>query len=155
MKDALKNIRYMKFEEESLLFRFSNDRSSTQTEISLPLGYAYVSKRFFKKEMPTESEVEYAINYIEDQLMSNKALIKNDEALIYSDNTLAKLLAKHTDEKKVYSREEYEKLFNHFAYMITGDNFMKQNFNLTNDEFAIMLVLREVLHHLKFTEIKV
>ena len=119
-------------------------------EIILPAGYQYLVERFFKHDIPTDSETEYAINYIEDELMSNTELQNNQENLYSADKKLINIFHKNGIEAHYQSRKSIEDLFSQYARVIIGASASELQTNITREDFATVLVLREIMHHLDF-----
>lgn len=147
-----KSIRILSIEKEVLRFQYVKEMK-TAKEIVLKAGYQYISSAFYKHEIPTESEIEYAINHIEDELMSTKELLNNNETLVCTDNDLIELLRKNNELRELYSSRNIEDIFGKYANLAMGEPISRSGLLTTKDDFAMILVLREIMHHLKFKEI--
>lgn len=145
-------IRILSIEKEMLRFQYIKERKLTK-EIVLKAGYEYISSTFYKHEIPTESEIEYAINHIEDELMSSKELLNNDEKLVCTNKLLIELLRKNGEFKETYTSRNIEDIFSKYANLSMGEPISRSGLSTTKDDFAIILTLREIMHHLKFKEI--
>jgi len=144
--------RILSIEDEVLHFQYL-ENEELKDEILLKTGFRYLAETFFRNDIPTEAETEYAINYIEDELMSNKKLRNNNETLISADEKIAELFRKNGLDKNEFSRQEIENLFNSYAYVIMGKPSSLLPVNTTREDFALLLALREIMHHLNFEKI--
>ncbi|GET23321.1 hypothetical protein [Prolixibacter denitrificans] len=145
-------VRLLAIEKEILRFQFLVNHS-LQKEITLEAGYQTIANRFFQQDIPTEAETEYAINYIEDELMSSKDLLNRNEILISSDEHMAEVFRKNDFAQSRYSRREVESLFSQYASIITGRPSSLNRQSVTREDFATILLLREITHHLGFEAI--
>ena len=148
------DIRMVSIEKEILRFQYIKERKLTK-EIVLKAGYDYISSTFYKHEIPTESEIEYAINHIEDELMSSKELINNDEKLVCTDKLLIELLRKNGEFYETYTSRNIEDIFSKYSNLSMGEPLSRSGLSTTKNDFAIILVLREIMHHLKFKGISI
>ncbi len=98
--------------------------------IELGFGYQNITDNFFQKNVPSESVIEYAINFIEDELMSNNELVNTDDALYMDKKYAADLLNPFQLENNRVSREEIEEIFTKYAFItisrlpVYGDELM-------------------------------
>lgn len=142
-------IRRLTLGSEQVIFGYS-DPAIFSGDVSLPIGYSYISEKYYKHEIPTPAEIEYAINDIEDNLMSIKLLVSQDEILICTDQPLINLLKKNNRPEGIYSPRNIEDLFGLYANLSMGEPAQRYNLATTREDFAIILLLREIIHHLKF-----
>ncbi|TNE68188.1 hypothetical protein EP331_15980 [bacterium] len=148
-------IRQLNFDKDGLTFRFLENEQDTDV-VLLKLGYLHIAHLFFKQNVPTELETDYAINYIEDELMSLKKLENlNQEVLITDDAYLKEILLKNGRTKSNYTNWEIENLFSEYARVVMGAALTNLPVELTREDFALVLVLREIMHHLKFDSIEI
>lgn len=145
-------VRLLAIEKEILRFQFLVNHS-LQKEITLEAGYQTIANRFFQQDIPTEAETEYAINYIEDELMSSKDLLNRNETLVSSDQHLAEVFHKNGFTQSTFSRREVENLFTQYAYVVMGRLSSVKRSAITREDFATLLLLREITHHLDFEAI--
>ncbi len=145
-------VRLLSFEKDELQFQYFQD-NELQKEIRLPAGYGLVADKFFHQPIPTDAETDYAINYIEDELMSNSELTQNNEVLLTADENLIELFRKNELNENVYTRQAVEDLFSSYARVIMGAPTFYLKAEITATDFAILLVLREIMHHLNFDSI--
>ncbi|PRY94405.1 hypothetical protein [Marinilabilia salmonicolor] len=144
----------MILDKESLTFSLSADEGPEES-ISLKMGYACVSEEFFKNDFPTEAETDYAINYIEDVLMSNKRLHENNGRLFSSDEILKSVFQKNGLEKELFSRREIENLFSQYAKVVMGAPRSYLGAGFCKKDYAAVLILREIMHHLDYEILKI
>jgi hypothetical protein len=85
--------------------------------------------------------------------MSNKELQNRDETLISKDQALVAVFHKNGRENGIYYRKNAEELFSQYARVITGAPGSGINTVITREDFAIVLLLREIMHHLRFDSI--
>lgn len=145
------NICVLLIEKETLTFDFQNSEQQND-EVVLKAGYQHISDTYLKGHIPSEAEVEYAINYIEDELMSNKLLINTNEELIVKSQIAKGVFQKYITFSKTLSRDEIERLFNRLARAVVSKD-SSDFLTLNSLDFAIVLLLREITHHLKFSQI--
>lgn len=153
--ESLKKTRLIQLDKDKLYFHFLINESEMKNLV-LPLGYVFLSNNYFKQSIPTEAETEYAINYIEDELMRNPVFKNQNESLVCRNELLTKVFIKRIGKHgkhNVFSRQEVEELFNSYAYIIMGNATKRIEFNITKEEFSVMLLIREIMHHLDFKEI--
>lgn len=142
-----KKIRHLNIEKDIIVFKFIENQE-IKKELNLKLGFEYIAKNYFKREIPLEDEIEYSINYIEDELMSNKDLFNKDEILIIENKFLNEIL--EDESKKEYSIEEIESIFSQYAYLSMGSPIKNKSLKITHNHYATILLVREILHHLNF-----
>ncbi len=116
----------------------------------LALGPAHLAKRFFNHELPTEGEVEEAINYIEDELMRHLDLVRAGERFRTTEALFVEILGLGT-----FSRQEVEELFTRYALRSMGRSAVYDDLTIEAKAYAALLVLRELLHHYDFHEVRV
>jgi hypothetical protein len=153
-KEELSNIRIVSIGKEELRFLYLDGEKQSK-EVLLKAGYEYISKTFYKHDIPTEAEVEYAINFIEDELMSEKSLLNNNERFLCLDQAVLEILQKNNESKELYSSRDIENIFSGYARLSMGEPISRSGLQTTREDFAIILILREIMHHLKFKEIHI
>ncbi|HDN9021870.1 TPA: hypothetical protein P2I16_003935 [Aeromonas salmonicida] len=98
----------------------------------------------FRQDPPTAHELERAIMVVEDALMPLAARIPAHElVMLYSPIPLAGELGSHE-----LSRESIEQLFGQFAAMVEGDPLAAAHLPKGRHFAAVLLILREWMHHL-------
>lgn len=155
MENILKNyaidkkLRYLEIGIENVRFTFV-ENTENKKEKDINIGYKKVAESFFKSEIPNESEVENAINYIEDEIMKDKEIVSKNEELISGDKDLREILG---GNKESYLREEVEEIFTKYALLSMGQSPVYNKIKVKRDNYAKLLVLREIMHHLNFKNI--
>lgn len=147
--DYPKKTSLLHISEEFLTFQYRKD-GTVRKEIRLHAGYKRIAHSYFKRSIPTEAETERAINYIEDTLEGNKELLEPNKTLLTHDQKLIKIFRKNEFLEDVHSRQSVENLFSTYAKVIMGGYSSLQRSDFTNEDFATVLVLREIMHHLKY-----
>ena len=141
-----------------ILLHIGDDKTeliySSNELITLPFGDKMIAEKYFKSLPPTEAEIEYAIQEIEDELMivSSKVIELNSK-LFTLDEKINELLA-YAGRDGNMSIADLEGLFSRFAAIVTGRPASTDILPLDNIFNAYLLILREILHHLKFENIK-
>ncbi|HSH42618.1 MAG TPA: hypothetical protein VK973_10900, partial [Arenicellales bacterium] len=144
----------LNMEEDVLRFQFQKD-NETVKQITLNSGYKRIADTFFKRNIPNEAEIESAINCIEDELMSNKGLLGRKGYLFSSDRKLISIFNKNGLVEHSYSRQSVEDLFSRYARVMMGAPASEVDAEITREDVAIILVLREIMHHLDFEELRI
>ncbi|HEY6914936.1 MAG TPA: hypothetical protein VI413_09695 [Paludibacter sp.] len=125
----------------------------------LEIGSEKTSQEFFKHNPPTPGEVEEAIQTVEDEVMLLSKLLPAGSALYTADTAIRQIaLQKDNAENKseiVLSRPDMEQIFGRLAAIISGRPAGSDSLPTDNAFAATLLILREVMFHLKFTEIKI
>lgn len=145
------NVRILQMNENSLRFIFMQHAKQTD-EIVLALGFRTISQTYFKHTIPTVDETEYAINFIEDELMKFKKLICKDEILVCADRVLMDIFIKTIGNNR-FTRNEIEALFSRYALVAMGEPLSRSLLEVNANNYALVLILREIMHHLNFTEL--
>ncbi len=148
------NTRILNIDKLTLSFEYKIE-DSVQKAFELPLGYEFIASKYFKSTMPTEADTEYAINFIEDHLMSNKEFINHQETLESKSKSIADVLSKNGLLQGKQSRKTIEDLFNNYARIVMGTPSTLMDIEITKEDFATLLVLREVMHHLNFESLSI
>lgn len=151
--DINKKIRLLSIDKDKTTFTFIENNIKLQ-KITLNIGYELVANRHFKRDIPSEAQVEYAINDIEDALMSRKELVNQNQDLLCNDQILSDIISKQGETKSDFTREEIENLFSKYAYVSLGDPVSRIQSDIEPNDYAYILILREITHHLNFKHIK-
>ena len=129
------------------------------TRIVIPVGYQLVAKRFFTQEPPTADELEYAINYIEDEIMKVAANIPHLGVEWVTNLAFVRSFAMQCFVKEaetlVLNRVDLERLFGEYAEIITGRPPRSYEPDISPVFYAQLLIFREYFHHLKFERITI
>ncbi|MCY1719009.1 hypothetical protein OU798_01560 [Prolixibacteraceae bacterium Z1-6] len=150
----VQNVRTVHFDQLTLQFQYLKNNQLSE-KITLKTGAQHIAESFFKQNLPAEAETEYAINFIEDELMSHKKLMNDNEKLVCADKSLMAIFERNGLKQGIVSREAVEYLFTQYAYVVLGASGFVQNVDVNRYDFAALLVLREIMHHLNFDEIEV
>lgn len=129
-----------------------------QTEISIPVGFKYISDRYFKHTPPTPAEIEYAINEIEDEIEKIVPKLAGYETVYNSDGFIVHLalLSKVDDALvMVLSRDCLESVFGQYAEISMGRPASSAESDISPLFYAQILLIREFMHHLKFNQLNV
>ncbi|MDR3704560.1 MAG: hypothetical protein P4L28_01470 [Paludibacteraceae bacterium] len=111
----------------------------------------------FNEEPPPPEEIEKAINIIEDELMLAVRVLGPDTELCSKDVFLKTIinLAYTSATSNNLSRVAMEALFTRFAVISMGRSPQTDAIPVNASFSANMLILREIMHHLKFEKILV
>ena len=141
-------IRVLKIDSESIKFIYIKN-GKLENELLLNIGVDKIVRSFFKNEIPNEGEIENAINYIEDILMSLKELRNNNEELYCVDLLAWKILG----DKMEFSRQEIEEIFTKYAIQSLGQKSSHSTIKMNHKKYAVILIIREIMHHLNFEKL--
>jgi exopolyphosphatase/pppGpp-phosphohydrolase len=125
----------------------------------LGIGSEKTSQEFFTHNPPTPGEVEEAIQTVEDEVMTLSKLLPAGSALYTADKAIRQIAllkdrAENTTEI-ILSRPDMEQIFGRLAAIISGRPASSDILPSDNAFAATLLILREVMFHLKFTEIRI
>lgn len=126
--------------------------SEPKTVLSLAIGSHKTTAAYFKHHPPTPAEVENAILAVEDEVMRARTLLHPDSALYTTDSAICEI-AVLAGASPLLSLDALERLFQRWAAVTNGSPASQQG--IPNDAAfgATLLILREFMHHLKFTSI--
>lgn len=148
------NKRQLQIGQDYIQFDFIRN-DIVEKDMKLKIGYEFIIQKFFRHDVPNEAEIEYTINYIEDELMSDKGLLNVEDELTTKDTAILDLFRKNGMNESKYDRQRVEDLFNQYAYIIMGASPVISGIDINKKDIAIILVLREVMHHLNFNSIEI
>ncbi len=120
----------------------------------LNIGYVLIANTFFKHPIPTEAETEYAINHIEDVLMSSTDWKGSGDILNMDNAAVKEVFRKNGLADYYFSREAIEQLFSQHAYIVMGRPASQGTADFLPTDFALLLLLREITHHLNYRGIR-
>ncbi len=143
--------RLLVMDNETISFLFI-DNGRLMKDIELPLGAERIIRDFFRRDVPSEAEVEYAINFIEDELMSDKDLV-NDGEKLYLPGEMTALLNLREEKDESLSKQTVEEIFTTYALVSMGPSPVYDSVDMNRENYAKLLVLREILHHLNFEDL--
>lgn len=134
----------------------SKDEELNAIIIVLDLGTDTIGA-IFNEEPPPPEEIEKAINIIEDELMLAVRVLRPDTELCSKDAFLKTVinLAYTSATNNSLSRVAMEALFTRFAVISMGRSPQTDVIPVDASFSANMLILREIMHHLKFENIQV
>lgn len=123
---------------------------------TLPFGYKSVANDYFKHTPASESEIENAINDIEDQIMLiGKEVEQLNLQLVSFDKRILEIKEHSQTSYPALLTSDIEQVFTRLAAIITGRPAAYDALPTDNDFSAYLLILREVMHHIKFKDITV
>ncbi len=135
------------------------DGSATPIHIwRLEIGAEITAQQFFRHYPPTTGEVEEAIQNVEDEVMTLSKLLPFGSSLYTSDQGIREivLLADRSPEhaeRVVLARTDMEQVFGRLAAIVFGRPVHSDHLPATGSFAARLLILREVMFHLKFMDI--
>ncbi len=122
----------------------------------LTLGSQLTSLGYFRHQPPTPDEMETAIMKVEDEVYRLRHSILPGAKLFSEDNdvrAIARLAGVAENEQMILSQEAVEQTFDRLALVVNGHPASFEGIPDGNDFAATLLILREFMHHLQFTEI--
>ncbi|WP_052074770.1 hypothetical protein [Shewanella mangrovi] len=130
--------------------------AARQQRVILPVGYQLVAQRFFQHTPPTPDDLEYAINYIEDEIERAIPAIGRIELLASQTpylRKIAELAGVSVSPLMELPRQQMERLFGFYAEISQGRPPLPSEPDVSPEFYAKLLILREYMHHLKVTSI--
>ena len=140
--------------ETSTVLCTEDDRVVLQQE--LPLGTASLARQWMRHTPPTPLDIEHAIEQTEDVVMPLAAKLVRSEQLLLSRSGAALILqgvGVAPDAALRWSLEDVEDLFNRIAMVSEGRPSVQEALPTSPEFYAAMVILRECLHHLRFSEV--
>jgi hypothetical protein len=127
--------------------------------IELPIGFDFISTRYFKHTPPTYDEIEYAINHVEDEIEKVARSIPSDNHQLVTNTAYIRHITHlcgvaHSNAMPL-SRAALEALFGQYAEIAMGRPSRANEADISPRFYAQLLILREVMHHLKFGRVSV
>ncbi|MDC7240950.1 MAG: hypothetical protein PQJ50_11370 [Spirochaetales bacterium] len=148
----MKNFIYITIDGEELVFYRQSEKENRETG-RVRIEWDYLLKVFIRNPIPTEAEIEYSINYIEDELMKDLNLVNSDNLELFCrEKELIELLGSPGKET-VHSKQEIEELFTPYALLSMGRSPIYDDLAMDSRKYMTLLVVREILNHLKFDSI--
>lgn len=148
---------YRQSEEGMLSLNIKPSDKNNEEEFgdTIPFGYRNVASRFFIHNPPSESEIEMAINNVEDSLMPLVHKIRSLNAQLATFDVIAKEIGTYAKAQPTsITVAEVEEIFSRLALIIGGRPSSTDLIPSDNRFIAYELLLREVMHHLGFHTIK-
>lgn len=124
----------------------------------LALGTASLARQWMRHTPPTPLDIEHAIEQTEDVVMPLAAKLVRTEQLQLRGSGAALILqavGAGRGEALRWDLEEVEDLFNRIAMVSQGRPSTQETLPTAPEFYAAMVVLRECLHHLRFSEVTV
>lgn len=126
--------------------------------ITLALGSSKTAEDFFKHDPPRPGEIENAIAAIEDELARARAIIADGSVLATCDDSLrglADATGVAAANERVLSLEAVEQLYQNVAATSLGAATVRTDVGPYATYVATVLILRDLMHHLRFPAITV
>jgi exopolyphosphatase/pppGpp-phosphohydrolase len=136
----------------------SGNVSEPEAIIALAIGAQKTSDDFFRHNPPTPQELENAIMTVEDEVAPARAIIVDGTRLFTRDTALREiaLIAGLTDQPTLtLSLETMERTFDRLAAVALGRPAAHEGLPSSTAFAATLLILREFMHHLKFSSLTV
>jgi hypothetical protein len=123
------------------------------------IGTEKTAREFFIHNPPTAGEVENAIQVVEDKVMALHKLLTTDSNLYTLDARILEIARvsafEESEQGTILSIQDMEHAFTRLAAIISGRPASQDILPTTNAFAATLLILREVMHHLRFTNITI
>lgn len=136
-------------------FHLNHQRST----VTLPVGYDLVSSRYFTHTPPTYDDIEYAINYIEDEIEKVVPKIPTAGFTLITNVAFIRVIALLSGAQDMteirLQRDDLEYLFGQYAEIAMGRPPRPHEADLSPKFYAQLLIFREFMHHLKFNYIEI
>ncbi|CNI22308.1 Uncharacterised protein [Yersinia rohdei] len=167
MQEEYKNIRATLSESRLITLLYISNESTTIvtdgpdmafTAQHLTVGFDNIALRYFKHTPPTADEMETAIMVVEDEVIRISPAVNRTSQLITSDShirTLAQLAGLPDKAEIMLSLESVERMFDRLAAVMVGRPAASEGLPPENEFAARLLILREFMHHLQFSSIRV
>lgn len=150
------NTVFMQIRENESIFWF---KKNDPIFVTIPVGFELISSRYFKHTPPNYDDIEYAINFIEDEIEKVVPIIPMNEHHLVTNTSFIREIAhlcgiEYKHEMKL-SRDELEHLFGQYAEIAMGRQPGPNETDISQRFYAQLLIFREFMHHLRFEEITV
>ncbi len=123
---------------------------------SLSVGARSLSEMHFLHSPPSAMDLERAIYQIEDEVMRTRQSVPMNTVLVTTDTGMLPVLAAAEAaeaDSPVLSLDAVEQLYQRLAAIAEGRPVTQDDIPLDSDFVARILILREFMHHLGFSEI--
>ncbi|MFN8575371.1 MAG: hypothetical protein U0354_00805 [Candidatus Sericytochromatia bacterium] len=118
-------------------------------QIYLKIGYKQIAEKYFKSFLTNESEIEYSINVIENEIMNNKEL-NNFNNILFSNDIKIKDIIYSFNNESILTIQNIESIFTECTKLVMSNPRLIKNEFSEHENYAIILILREIMHHLNF-----
>jgi Exopolyphosphatase len=139
---------------ENTLLAFGKNLQMPGNIWMLNIGSEKTAQDFFAHQPPTPGEVENAIQEVEDEVMTLTKLLAEGSVLCTADSRIREigLLA---GNESLLLRSDMEAVFGRLAAIISGRPASQDHLPADSAFAATLLILREIMFHLKFEEIRI
>lgn len=140
---------------EQTIFAAGSD-SEPEATLVLGIGSQKTAREYFKHVPPTPDEMENAITAVEDEVVRARAMIKNRSKLFTMDASIreiALIAGVPEDTEMTLSLDTVERSFERLAAVTLGRPPSREGLPTSTTFAATLLILRELMHHLKFQSI--
>jgi hypothetical protein len=123
----------------------------------LPLGTASLARQWMRHTPPTPLDIEHAIEQTEDAVMPLAAkLMRTEQLQIRGPGAALVLQGVGAKPGAVlqWNLDEVEDLFNRIAMVSQGRPSGQEALPTAPEFYAAMVILRECLHHLRFSGVE-
>ncbi|MCH1919606.1 hypothetical protein L9G15_09195 [Shewanella sp. A3A] len=127
-------------------------QTATQQLVTVAVGYQQVASRFFLHTPPNPDDLEYGINYIEDQIERAIPTLGPISQLVTQQDfliQLAHLAGVQPSATMQLPREQLERIFGYYAEIAQGRPPLPSEPDVSREFYAKLLIIREYMHHLK------
>lgn len=134
------------------------DTDGVQRVVDFELGREQLAMEVLKHTPPNPSELERAIALIEDELMKRHRLVPQNARLVTTDTRigdLVRMIHPAPQSSNKATTEEVEQLFDLLAALSLGRPASIAGIPSDAGFAATLLILREVMHHLRFEAIQI
>jgi exopolyphosphatase/pppGpp-phosphohydrolase len=124
----------------------------------LAIGSQKTAREFFKHAPPSPLEIEDAIQTVEDEVIRARALLPTESVLVTSDVGIREIALHSGVADAALMRlplESMERTFDRFASVSSGRPAVQEGLPATASFAATLLILREFMHHMRFSEIAI
>jgi hypothetical protein len=125
---------------------------------TLALGTASLARQWMRHTPPTPLDIEHAIEQTEDIVMPLAAKLVRTKQLQLSGSGAALILqgvGAEPDAELHWNLDEVEDLFHRIAMVSQGRPSGQEALPTAPEFYAAMVILRECLHHLRFSGVVV
>lgn len=122
----------------------------------LSVGEISLADAYFRHSPPSAMDIERAIYEIEDEVMRIRQSLPQDATLVTTDKgtwPVAVAADNANGDASVLSLDAVEQLYQRLAAIAEGRPVSQDNVPVNAEFIARVLILREFMHHLGFTQI--
>ncbi|QHE76155.1 hypothetical protein [Hydrogenophaga sp. PBL-H3] len=128
---------------------------SGPASVALDLGTDSTARLFFRSDLPRPVELERAIDHVEDELMRAVAWSAGHATLATDHPLVRGLTQAHGSTGALLTRDAVEAVFQRLASGALGDPSALKGLPAGREAAATLLILRELMHHLSFSQVVV